>query len=119
MELGKKIWVFADGDLPPQGNEEPLGHEALMVVNNGETDAEMTIDLLFEDKDPVEGLHIRVPAKRVNCFRMDFPVGDEKFMIPKGQFAVILKSNVPVVALYGRLDRRPDMAYYPIGGFSV
>ncbi len=119
MELGKKIWVFADGDLPPQGTEEPLGHEALMVVNNGTVDAEITLELLFEDKDPVDGIHLHVPAKRVNCFRMDFPVGDEKFEIPKGQFAVILKSNVPVVALYGRLDRRKDMAYYPIAGFSV
>ena len=25
MELGKKTWVFADGDLPPQGQSEPLG----------------------------------------------------------------------------------------------
>ena len=116
MELGKKIWVFADGDLPPQGNEEPLGHEALMVVNNSEQDAEMTIDLLFEDKEPVENLHLRVPAKRVNCFRMDFPVGDEQFEIPKGQFAVILKSDVPVVAQYGRAEPRA-VAFYTTPGY--
>jgi hypothetical protein len=24
-----------------------------------------------------------------------------------------------VVCLYGRLDRRPDMAYYPIAGYSI
>lgn len=119
MELGKKTWVFADGDLPPQGDVEPLGHEALMIVNNNEIDAEMTIDLLFEDKGPKEGIKISVPAKRVNCFRMDFPLGEEGFLIPKGQFAVILNSNVSVVALYGRLDRRKDMAYYPVSGFSV
>ena len=50
MELGKKTWVFADGDLPPQGNEEPLGHEALMVVNNGDVEAEIELELLFEDR---------------------------------------------------------------------
>lgn len=119
MELGKKTWIFADGDLPPQGNEEPLGHEAMMVVNNNDVDAELTVDLLFEDKEPKKGIKLSVPAKRVNCIRMDFPLGEEKYMIPKGQFAVILNSNVPVVALYGRLDRRKDMAYYPIAGFSV
>lgn len=119
MELGKKIWVFADGDLPPQGNEEPLGHEAMMVVNNSDTEAILTVDLLFEDKEPKEGITLRVPAKRVKCFRMDFPLGDEGYMVPKGQFAVIMRSSVPVVALYGRLDRRKDMAYYPIAGFSV
>lgn len=119
MELGRKIWVFADGDLPPQGEVEPLGHEALMVVNSGTVDAEIAIDILFEDKEPKEGIKLTVPAKRVNCFRMDFPIGEEKYAIPKGQFAVIVKSSVPVVAVYGRLDRRKDMAYYPIAGFSV
>lgn len=119
MELGKKIWVFADGDLPPQGNEEPLGHEALMLVNNNEQPANIELELLFEDKEPKSGIHITAPAKRVTCYRMDFPVGEEKFSIPPGQYAVILKSDVPVVCLYGRLDRRPDMAYYPIAGYSI
>lgn len=119
MELGKKIWVFADGDLPPQGNVEPLGHEALMVVNNADEDAQITLKLLFEDRPPVEGIHLSVEAQRVKCFRMDYPVGEEQFQIPFGQYAVVLESSVPVVCLYGRLDRRPDMAYYPIAGFSV
>ncbi len=119
MEIGKKIWVFSDGDLPPQGKREPLGHEALMVVNNNEQEAVIKMTLLFEDKDPKEGLTLRVPAKRVNCFRMDFPVGEEKFEIPAGQFAVILESDVPIVAVYGRLDRRKDMAYYPVQGYSL
>lgn len=119
MELGCKIWVFADGDLPPQGEVEPLGHEALMVVNSGTADAEIDIDILFENREPKEGIKITVPAKRVNCFRMDFPIGKELYSIPKGQFALILKSSVPVVAVYGRLDRRKDMAYYPVAGFSV
>ena len=79
MELGKMTWVFADGDLPPQGNEEPFGHEALMVVNYGDTDAELTLDLLFEDKEPKEGIKLGVPAKRVNCFRMDYPLGEEGY----------------------------------------
>lgn len=119
MELGKTTWVFADGDLPPHGDTEPLGHEALMVVNNSDKDAKITLELLFEDKDPKKDIHLTVPAKRVNCFRMDYPVGDEQYQIPFGQYAVILTSNVPVVCLYGRLDRRPDMAYYPIAGYSI
>ena len=119
MELGKKTWVFADGDLPPQGQSEPLGHEALMVVNNCGEEAEITLDLLFEDKEPKEGIKITVPAKRVNCFRMDFPIGEEAYSIPKGQYAVILNSSVPVVAVFGRLDRRKDMAYYPLAGYGI
>ncbi len=119
MEIGKKIWVFSDGDLPPRGNEEPYGHEALMVVNNSDTTAEISMTLLFEDKDPKENIRISVPAKRVNCFRMDMPLGEEGFEIVPGQFAVILESNIPIVAVYGRLDRRKDMAYYPVAGYCV
>ncbi len=118
MEIGKKTWVFADGDLPPQGDTEPLGHEAMMVVNNGETDADISMTLLFEDKEPVENIMLKVAAKRVRCFRMDMPLGEEGYCIPKGQFAVVLNSNVPVVAVYGRLDRRKDMAYYSVAGFG-
>ncbi|MEG0767040.1 MAG: sensory rhodopsin transducer, partial [Clostridia bacterium] len=69
--------------------------------------------------EPVRGIHLTVEAERVHCFRMDYPLGEAKFEIPFGQYAVVLESSVPVVCLYGRLDRRPDMAYYPIAGFSV
>lgn len=121
MDIGKKTWVFADGDLPPHpaGVDGPKAHEAMMVVNSGERDAHLNITLLFEDGEPKEGLKQVVPAKRVHCFRMDLPIWGDDFVIPFGQYAVILESDVPVVCLYGRLDRRPDMAYYPIGGFSV
>ncbi len=118
MDIGKKLWVFADGDLPPQGSEEPLGHEALMIVNNGATDAKINIDLLFEDKEPHAGIKLTLPAKRVNCFRMDYPIGEEGYEIPKGQYAVVMTSNVPVIAVFGRLDRRKDMAYYPVAPYS-
>ena len=50
MEIGKKIWVFSDGDLPPPGDTEPFGHEALMVVNNGEKEATIKLTILFDDK---------------------------------------------------------------------
>lgn len=119
MSLGKKTWIFADGDLPPQGNEEPLGHEALMVLNTSDKDANISLDLYFEDKDPELGVALKVPAKRVNCFRMDFPLGEHGVKIPFGQYALVVNSDVPVIVNFGRLDRRKDMAYYPVQGFSV
>ena len=119
MELGKNYWVFADGDLPPRGEEEPYGHEAMMIVNSGDRDAEIMLTLLFEDGEPKEGIVLRVPAKRVKCFRMDEQLGQESYKIAPGQFPVIIHSTVPVVAEYGRLDRRKDMAYYPVAGYSV
>ena len=121
MAIGKKTWVFADGDLPPHpaGVDGPKAHEAMMVVNSSGKTAHLNITLLFEDREPKEGLKLTVDPNRVHCFRMDTAIWGGDYVIPFGQYAVILESDVPVVCLYGRLDRRPDMAYYPIGGYSV
>ena len=120
MAVGKRLWVFADGDLPPQpeGAGEPKAHEALMVVNDNDVPARLRITLLFEDAEPKGGLSLTVPAKRVNCFRMDKPIWGSDYVIPFGQYALIVESDVPVVAVFGRLDRRPGMAYYPVAPYA-
>ena len=118
MDYGKKVWIFADGDMPPQGDEEPFGHEALTITNCTDVDAEVKVTVLFTDREP-DHMVLRVGARRVNCFRLDYPVGDENYLIPKGQYSLILESNTPVVAVLGRLDRRKDFAYYEMDGFCV
>jgi len=120
MLIGKKCWVFADGDLPPmpEGLGGPKAHEALMVVNNGDKEARLSITLLFEDSEPKKDLILIVPPQRVKCFRMDQPIWGSNYMIPFGQYALIVESDVPVVAVFGRLDRRPGMAYYPVTPFA-
>lgn len=118
MDYGKKVWIFADGDMPPQGDEEPFGHEALTITNCTDVDAEVKVTVLFTDREP-DQMVLRVGARRVNCFRLDYPVGDEKYLIPKGQYSLILESNTPVVSVLGRLDRRKDFAYYEMDGFCM
>lgn len=118
--IGKKTWVFADGDLPPHPEHlgEPRAHEALMVVNDGPRDAHLAVELLFEEGEPLEGLELSVPARKVKCFRMDKAIWGNNYVIPPGQYAVIVRSNVPVVAVFGRLDRREDMAYYAVAPYA-
>ena len=77
MEYGKRTWIFADGDLPPRGNEEPYGHEALSIVNCGKEDAEIQVKVLFSEREPAHFL-LRVPGNRVICFRLDGPVGEQR-----------------------------------------
>jgi hypothetical protein len=116
---GQKTWVFADGDLPPAGEQEPFGHEALMVVNLNNKAASLRIDILFEDKDPVRDIKASIAAERVHCFRLDKPLGEQGYGIPHGQYALVLRSDVPVVAVFGRLDVRQDnLAYYSVAGYS-
>jgi hypothetical protein len=49
---------------------------------------------------------------------MDKPIWGGAYVIPFGQYALILESDVPVVAVFGRLDRRTDMAYYSVAPFA-
>ncbi len=118
---GHRVWIFPDGDLPPKGEEGlPLeGHESLIVLNTGDEDAHIEIDVYFEDREPETGLKVEVPARRVRCFRIDQPLGDRGFQVPFGQYALRLRSDVPVVAQIGRADvRQPNLAYYTTIGFG-
>ncbi len=118
---GRCTWIFPDGDLPPAGAEGlPLeGHESLIVLNTGDEDAHIEIDVYFEDREPEEGLKVEVPARRVRCFRIDKPLGDRGFQVPFGQYALRLRSDVPIIAQIGRADvRQPNLAYYTTIGFG-
>lgn len=116
---GRLNWVFCDGDLPPAGNEEPYGHEALMVTNLNREEAKLAIDILFEDREPVKGIEMAVGGERVKCIRLDQPIGAMGYRISKGQYSLVLHSDIPVTAVFGRLDvRQPNMAYYSVQGFA-
>ncbi len=118
---GHKTWIFPDGDLPPEGAPDlPLeAHESLIVLNTGDTDADVEIDVYFEDREPEASLKVSVPARRVKCFRLDTPLGDRTFKIPMGQYALRLRSSVNVIAQIGRADvRQPNLSYYTTMGFG-
>ena len=119
MENGRMNWVFADGDLPPKDGGALEAHEALMVVNLNKELANFELRILFEDREPVVNLHYTIKGMRVNCIRMDQPLGECGFMMPFGQYALHVVSDIPVIAVFGRLDvRQPNLAYYPVQGYS-
>ena len=119
-ELGYCRYLFIDGDLPGNGDDPSLpGHEAMMITNRNGSDAHILLTVYYEDKPPVRGLHLTIPAERVVCTRMDKPVCLEQYQIPFGQYSVELTSDVPVCACYGRLDRRHELGYYSTGFCAV
>jgi len=50
---GSRTWFFPDGDIPPAG-DPPQGHESLIMLNPGDTDAEVVLTVYFEDREPEE-----------------------------------------------------------------
>jgi hypothetical protein len=113
---GARTWVFADGFLPAQ--TEPGGkleaHEALMIVNTGETSANVRLDFFFDNRSPIRDVPIKVEAERVVCLRLDHPneIGGVA-LPPLTQYALRVRSDVKVVVQFGRLDTtQANLAYY-------
>ncbi len=121
MKIGKKNWVFCDGYLPPHGdNPEFEGHEALMLTNLNDKTANIELTFVFEDKDPISGITLKLDPMRTTCVRLDQPLGEDKVMLGESvQYTVWVKSTTPICACFGRLDvRQTNMAYYSVEGYS-
>ena len=106
MEYGKKVWIFPDAELPPVGENEIPGHESIIITNVTNRVAHIKLTLIYTDKEPVS-FPVEVAASRVRCLRTnqekDFGCYTAKF---DEQYAIILESDVPVVAQYGRAEPR-------------
>ena len=117
---GAKVWYFPDGYLPEKIGDGPLeGHEALMLLNTGEKPAEVLLDFYFEDRDPVKNILVSVRAERILGLRLDNPQDIGGLEIPPmTQYSIRVRSDVPIVAQFGRLDTtQTNMAYYSPPGF--
>lgn len=106
MACGKKIWVFPDAELPPEGANVIPGHESVIITNAGDQVANIKITLLYTDKDPVS-FTTQVQAMRVRCLRSNKTEDFGPYTAVEGeQYAIMLESDVPVVAQYGRAEPR-------------
>ena len=116
MNYGKKVWIFPDAELPPVGGNEIPGHESIIVTNVTDKTAKITVTLIYTDKEPVS-FPVEVAAKRVRCLRTneekDFGPYTAKF---EEQYAIMLESDVPVVAQYGRAEPRA-VNFYTTPGY--
>lgn len=117
MGYGKKVWIFPDAELPPVGVNLIPGHESIIITNTGDKDAHIKITLFYTDKEPIGDIFITVNARRVRCLRTneakDFGPYTAKF---DEQYAIMLESDVPVVAQYGRAEPRA-VAFYTTPGY--
>lgn len=116
MAYGKKVWIFPDAELPPVGVNLIPGHESIIITNTTDQMAHVKITLLYTDKEPVS-FHADVEAMRVRCLRTneekDFGPYTARF---EEQYAIMLESDVPIVAQYGRAEPRA-VAFYTTPGY--
>ena len=116
MNYGKKVWIFPDAELPPVGANLIPGHESVIITNVTDEEAIVKFTLLYTDREPVS-FETKVGARRVRCLRTneekDFGAYTAKF---EEQYAIMLESDVPVVAQYGRAEPRA-VAFYTTPGY--
>jgi hypothetical protein len=118
---GAKVWYVADGWMPLEraaDNAGYAGHEAIMILNPQDEDADIMMDIYFEDRDPLENVPLKVKARRIRCFRMDHPDEIGGVQIPRlVQYALCFRSNVDVIVQYGRMDvTQSNLAYIGMMG---
>ena len=116
MEYGKKVWIFPDAELPPVGENEIPGHESVIVTNVTDQTAHIQFTLIYVDKEPIRFM-AEVEGMRVRCLRSNNPVDFCGHTALEGeQYAIMLESDVPVVAQYGRAEPR-KVQFYTTPGY--
>ena len=118
MEYGKKVWIFPDAELPPVGVNAIPGHESIIITNTSDKDAHVRITLFYTDKEPISDITVTVGARRVRCLRTNEEKDFGKYTaIFEQQYAIMLESDTPIVAQYGRAEPRA-VAFYTTPGYA-
>lgn len=106
--------------MPPAGTSELKAHESIIILNASDKDAHVKMTLYFDDKAPIADIECTVAAQRVRCLRTNNPADFGGIMIEQEkQYAIMLESDIPVVAQYGRLEKRQaNAAFYTVMGYA-
>lgn len=115
--MERKYGYFRMQSFRPEGVNVIPGHESVIITNTGKEDAHVKITLIYTDRDPVRDIEVVVGAERVRCLRTN----EEKdfgshIPVVGEQYAILLESDVPIVAQYGRAETR-EVAFYTTPGY--
>lgn len=119
MEIGKKSWIIPDAYIPPESSGSLISHEAICILNRNQHEAQLTIHLYFEDRDPIEQIPYVIQGKRTKHLKTDSLQKDGE-SVPKGvPYAIEVNSDLPIVIQYSRLDAtQPENALMTTVAYS-
>lgn len=117
---GHTYWVIPDGYIPPDSSGALESHESICVLNTGSEDATLEITIYFEDRDPLEEIRAKVPARRTKHIRTASLRSGEEAIPPGVPYAITVSSNVPVIVQYSRLDTtQPELALMSVMAYPL
>jgi hypothetical protein len=106
--IGRKQWAIAEGYIPSQSTGTGrafVSHETACILNASDRTANVTLTVIFADRDPVGPYKVTVPARRTLHLR--FNDLTDPAPIPRDtDYSSIFESDVPIVVQHTRLDSR-------------
>jgi hypothetical protein len=107
--VGHRTWVIPEGYIPGRstGPDDMESHETICVLNTGDQDAQVDLTVYFSDREPAGPYRIRVPARRT-VHQWVNELDDPEPVPTDTDYAMVLRSDVPVVVQHSRLDSRQD-----------
>ncbi|SCG40882.1 sensory rhodopsin transducer [Micromonospora coxensis] len=107
-DVGALVWVVPGGHIPfPGHGPEPqfTGFDELCVLNGTDSEAELELDVYYEDVDPVGPYRILVGGRRIRHVRVNDLIDPEAIRLDR-PYGLVLRSPVPVVVQFLRQDTR-------------
>lgn len=108
MDIGKKVWVIAEGYLPATSHgpaPEMTSHETACLLNANDEDVRVDITLFYADREPVGPYRVVVPARRTLHLRFNDLRDPEP--VPLGtDYSSVFEADRPIVVQHTRLDSR-------------
>lgn len=111
--VGARIWAIPEGYMPSgsvSSDRALVSHETACILNAGSRDAQVTITLFFEDRDPIGPYRLTVGARRTLHLRFN-DLADPAPVQRDTSYASLIESSEPIVVQHTRLDSRdPNIA---------
>src|SRR5690349_21336744 len=106
---GRTRWFFPDCYLPSDdpAKGDLVSHESCCILNVGPEDANCSLTLYFEDREPISGVDLTVPARRCIHVRFDRLESISGVSVPRDvPYGLSVVSDTKVVVQHSRLDTR-------------
>jgi hypothetical protein len=105
-KYGRKIWTFSAGCIPLHSTGyEPTftSHDKIAVLNVTDQEAQVEMQILYENREPIKGYSFTVLPKRLRKIRFNDLI--DPFPIPlESPFGFILQSTIDIIVQFSRMD---------------
>lgn len=101
-----KSWFIPDCYWHSVSNGEFVSHEAVCVLNITQENAEVSLTLYFENREPVGDYTVLIPAQRTNHIRIDKIKNNNGISVPQDTpYAIVVQSACESLTVqYTRVD---------------